>query len=86
MSFRALSATLWLVSTLFVVYGLGVAGIALTGGDVSDLWVIGPVLSRPHLMDKLAPVLILALFAWVLFEIALKQREVQRQHAAIASF
>src|SRR5262249_6591440 len=47
---------------------------------------IGPLLSRPLPLDKAAPILILIVFASVLFEIALKQRQVSRQHAAIASF
>ena len=34
----------------------------------------------------MAPILILILFAWVLFEIALEQRQVSRQHAAIDTF
>jgi biopolymer transport protein ExbB/TolQ len=85
MSFRALSAALWFVSTLFVLYGLCVVVIALIA-DASGLPLFGPLLSRSLLIDKISPMLILLLFAWVLFEIALKQREVHRQHAAIAMF
>jgi biopolymer transport protein ExbB/TolQ len=86
MSFRALSVILWFASTLFTLYGLGGAVIALTGGDASELPLIGSLLGRPHFMDKASPVLILLLFAWVLFELAVKRREVRRQHAAIAKF
>jgi len=85
MTFRTFSAVLWFVSALFVIYGFYVTSVALTG-DASGLPLIGPLLSRPHPFDKAAPILILIVFAWVLFEIALKQRQVSRQHAAIASF
>ena len=83
--FRTFSVTLWFVSALFVIYGLYVTAVALTG-DASGLPLIGPLLSRPHPLDRMAPILILILFAWVLFEIALKQRQVSRQHAAIDTF
>lgn len=85
MNFRTFSAVLWFVSALFVIYGFYVTSVALTG-DASGLPLIGPLLSRPLPFDKAAPILILIVFAWVLFEIALKQRQVSRQHAAIASF
>src|SRR5262245_51249031 len=85
MNFRTFSAVLWFVSALFVIYGFYVTSVALTG-DASGLPLIGPLLRRPHPFDKAAPILILIVFAWVLFEIALKQRHVSRQHAAIASF
>src|SRR5262245_52167906 len=81
MNFRTFSAVLWFVSALFVIYGFYVTSVALTG-DASGLPLIGPLLSRPHPFDKAAPILILIVFAWVLFEIALKQRHVSRQHAA----
>lgn len=85
MNFRTFSAVLWFVSALFVIYGFYVTSVALTG-DASGLPLIGPLLSRPLPLDKAAPILILIVFASVLFEIALKQRQVSRQHAAIASF
>ena len=83
--FRTFSVALWSVSALFVIYGLYVTAIALTG-DASGLPLIGPLLSRAHPLDRLAPILILILFSWVLFEIALKQRQVRRQHTAIEGF
>ena len=85
MSFRILSTALWFVSVLFVIYGFCVAVIVFTTG-ASDLPLIGPLLSRPNIIDRVPPILILVLFAWVLFEIFLKQREVNRQYAAIAMF
>ena len=85
MSFRILSATLWCLSVLFIIYGLSVALIAVVA-DASSWPLMGPLLNRPHILDKLSPILILLLFAWVLFEIALKRREVQTQHSAIATF
>ena len=83
--FRTFSVALWSVSALFVIYGLYVTAIALTG-DASGLPLIGPLLSRAHPLDRVAPILILILFSWVLFEIALKQRQVSRQHTAIEGF
>jgi len=83
--FRTFSVALWSVSALFVIYGLYVTAIALTG-DASGLPLIGPLLSGAHPLDRLAPILILILFSWVLFEIALKQRQVSRQHTAIEGF
>jgi len=83
--FRTFSVALWSGSALFVIYGLYVTAIALTG-DASGLPLIGPLLSGAHPLDRLAPILILILFSWVLFEIALKQRQVSRQHTAIEGF
>src|SRR5262245_27847888 len=83
--FRAFSVTLWSVSALFVIYGLYVTAVALTG-DASGLPLIGPLLSRTHPLDRAAPILILIVFAWVLFELALKQLQVNREHAVIATF
>jgi biopolymer transport protein ExbB/TolQ len=86
MTFRALSLVLWFLSALFTLYGLGGALYALMGNDVSHWLFIGSVLGRPHIIDKVSPILILLLFAWVLFELAAKQRQVRRQHAAVAEF
>jgi biopolymer transport protein ExbB/TolQ len=85
MSFRIFGVALWFVSVLFVIYGFYVTAVALTG-DAINLPLIGPLLSRPHVFDKAAPILILIVFAWVLLEIALKQLQVNREHAAIATF
>jgi biopolymer transport protein ExbB/TolQ len=85
MSFRTLSTALWFTSVLFVAYSFYVAVVALTG-DASGLPLIGSMLSRPQLIDKMSPILIILLFAFVLFEIFLKQREVQSQYKAIAAF
>jgi biopolymer transport protein ExbB/TolQ len=83
--FRSFSVALWSVSALFVIYGLYVTAVGLTG-DASGLPLIGPLLSRTHPLDKVSPILILILFAWVLFEIAFRQRQVSRQYAAIETF
>jgi biopolymer transport protein ExbB/TolQ len=85
MSFRILSTTLWFASALFVAYSFGVAVVAFNG-DANNLPLIGSMLSRPHLIDRMSPILILSLFGWVLFEIFIKQREVRRQYDAIAKF
>jgi biopolymer transport protein ExbB/TolQ len=85
MSFRLLSAAVWFVAALLVIYGLAVALIS-TIADVSAFPLIGPLLNRPYFVDRVPPILILMLFSWVLVEIAGKQREVLRQHAAIATF
>lgn len=85
MSFRILSTALWFVAALFVIYGFYVTAIVIVTG-ASDLPLLGPMLSRSHIIDRVPPILILVLFAWVLFEIFLKQREVSRQYRAIATF
>lgn len=85
MSFRLLSVTLWFAAVLFVLYGLGVAFLTILG-DASSYPLIGPMLNRPHAVDRIPPILILFLTAWVLIVIALKQRDVRRQHRAITTF
>lgn len=85
MTFRLLSVVLWLLSVAFVVYGLIAAIMAFTA-DASTLPLVGSLLSRPHFMDRAIVIVILVLFAWVLFELSVKLREVRRQHAAIPMF
>lgn len=82
MSFRASSAALWFVSALFIV-NLTIAALIV---EPSRLPLIGNMLSRPLLADRATPILILALFAWILIELALKYQQVRREHASVAKF
>jgi biopolymer transport protein ExbB/TolQ len=62
------------------------AAILTTQLKINFLPQIGSLLTRPDFQDNIPPILILALFAWVLFEIRVKQKQVRREHAAVGEF
>jgi len=82
MSFRAFSAALWFISTLFIFW---IALVAIFG-STNDLPLIASMLTRPQIADRATPILILFLFSWALIEIARKQRRVRQQHVAVNTF
>ncbi len=82
MSFRAFSTALWYASALSI-FGIAIEIIIFRNGTPP---IIGSVFTRPNFIDNLPPVLILLLFVWVLFELGSKQRQVRREHSAVARF
>lgn len=82
MSFRAFAAALWCASVAAVIGGVLLGAIF----GPTHVPLVGHMLARPHIIDWIAPIFIVALFAWVLFELALKQRSVSREHNAITTF
>jgi hypothetical protein len=82
MSFRAFSTALWYASALSI-FGIAIEIIIFRNGTPP---IIGNLFTRPNFIDNLPPVLILLLFVWVLFELGSKQRQVRREHSAVATF
>jgi biopolymer transport protein ExbB/TolQ len=81
MSFRAFSFMLW----LFSVGSMLTIAVYIGAGNVAHLPLLGNMLQRP-LLDKVTPVAILILFAWVLIELAARARRVFREDKAVGEF
>ena len=80
MSFRTFSSALWYASGLMIFW------IIAAALRLPYLPPIGDLLTRPDFKDNLPPILILLLFAWVLFEVSMKHKQVRREQAAVAEF
>jgi biopolymer transport protein ExbB/TolQ len=81
MSFRTLSMALWSFSAFFV--------LMLAAGYLMHLQTpigLEEIVHRPSIGSGLPVLLILLLFVWVLFEIAMRQRAVRREHQAVDEF
>jgi biopolymer transport protein ExbB/TolQ len=81
-SFKSFAGALWTLSASSLV-GIAVASIFV---EASSLPLVGDMLSRPHLIDRTAPILILLLFAWVVTQLLLKAWQVRREHSATDTF
>jgi biopolymer transport protein ExbB/TolQ len=75
LNFRAFSTTLWFVSTLFILYIF----IAWVFGQLGSVLLVGDMLASD---ERTTPILILLLFSWVLLDLALKYRQINREFAA----
>jgi biopolymer transport protein ExbB/TolQ len=78
MSFRAFSTALWFASALSI---FGIATIISRNGTPP---IVGSLFTGPDFIHNLPPLLILCLFVWVLFELGCKERQVRREHSALA--
>jgi biopolymer transport protein ExbB/TolQ len=82
MSFRLFSAALWFISVLFILYIV----VAAIKGDISDVPLVGRMLTAPHGAERVTPIIILLFFVWVLCELAVRKWQVDRENSATAVF
>ena len=81
-NFQLFSVILWFLSLLLV----GAIVASATFLRPHEWLLIGNMMSRPHLMEKITPILILLMFGWVLIELFLQTRRVYREHKAVDTF
>jgi len=81
-SFQSIGVALWLISALSLL----VIVVSCAIDEPSRAPLVGNMLSRSNPVDRAIPNLILILFAWVLVDLLLKARHVNREHAATKMF
>jgi biopolymer transport protein ExbB/TolQ len=77
----AISGLLWLASALCMAY---IGYVVCFDNVATALPLIGHMLTRPSPYERVAPILILVVFTWVLIDLTLRARRVWQQHSAVA--
>lgn len=61
-------------------YEVVVLSIRFFQGTTSDILIIGPLLAQEKWVDKIAPILIIIIFGWILFDILIHAIRVRKEH------